>query len=171
MSSEREFVLKLIANISGILFEHEPPSALDFARAINEHRHLGGENNGPGLRFLLRRRSQSIQALRDLPPERISWAASEYYGAQTDPLADTAADIIQRMNTDHGDGLVLLAEASSGIESQEMTTSSVDHLGFHVRLKMQDRMRSARIAFLREVSSSADARQVLVEMVTQARRM
>src|SRR5271168_4000870 len=97
--------------------------------------------------------------------------ASEYYGAQTDPLADTAAGIIQHMNTDHGDGLILLAKAFAGIESQEVTMSSVDRLGFHVRLKTQDGMRGSRIAFLREVSSPAEARQVLVEMVGQARRM
>jgi heme iron utilization protein len=97
-------------------------------------------------------------------------SASEYYGAQTDPLADTAAGIIQHMNTDHGDGLVLLAKAFSGIESQEATMSSVDRLGFQVRLKTQDGMRGARIAFLREVRSPAEARQVLVEMVAQARR-
>src|SRR5271167_1968589 len=97
-------------------------------------------------------------------------SASEYYGAQTDPLADTAAGIIQHMNADHGDGLVLLAKAFSGIESQEVTMSSFDRLGFHVRLKTQDGMRGARIAFLREVSSPAEARQVLVEMVAQARR-
>ena len=97
--------------------------------------------------------------------------ASEYYGAQTDPLADTAAGIIQHMNTDHGDGLILLAKAFSGIESQEVTMTSVDRLGFHVRLKTKDGMRGARIAYLREVNSPAEARQVLVEMVAQARRM
>jgi putative heme iron utilization protein len=98
-------------------------------------------------------------------------SASEYYSAQTDPLADTAAGIIQHMNTDHGDALVLLAKAFAGIESQEVTMSSVDRLGFHVRLKMQDGIRGLRIAFLREVGSPAEARQVLVEMVAQARRM
>jgi len=98
-------------------------------------------------------------------------SASEYYGAQTDPLADTAAGIIQHMNTDHGDALVLLAKAFAGIESQEVTMSSVDRLGFHVRLKMQDGIRGLRIAFLREVGSPAEARQVLVEMVAQARRL
>jgi putative heme iron utilization protein len=98
-------------------------------------------------------------------------SASEYYAAQTDPLADTAAGIIQHMNTDHEDGLVMLAKAFSGIESQEVTMSSIDRLGFHVRLRTQDGMRGARIAFLREVSSPAEARQVLIEMIVQARRL
>jgi heme iron utilization protein len=98
-------------------------------------------------------------------------AASEYYRGQPDPLADTAAEIVQHMNTDHGDALILLARAFAGIESQEVAMSSVDRLGFHVRLKMHDGTRGARIAFLREVTGPAEARQVLVEMVAQARRM
>src|ERR1700693_3580597 len=62
-------------------------------------------------------------------------SASEYYHGQPDPLADFAADIIQHMNTDHGDALKLLARAIAGIESQETAMTSVDRLGFHVRLK------------------------------------
>jgi heme iron utilization protein len=96
--------------------------------------------------------------------------ASEYYSAQPDPLAESATEIIQHMNTDHGDALVLLARAFAGIESQEVVMTSVDRLGFHVRLKTQDGTRGARIAFLREVSSPAEAREVLVQMVGQARR-
>jgi len=96
---------------------------------------------------------------------------SEYYSAKPDPLADAATDIIQHMNTDHGDALVELARVFAGIESHEVAMTSVDHLGFHVRLKTQDGTRSARIAFLREVSSAEEARKVLVEMVARARRM
>jgi putative heme iron utilization protein len=47
--------------------------------------------------------------------------------------------------------------------------TAVDRLGFHVRLKTQDGMRGARIAFLREVSNPAETRKALVEMVQQAR--
>jgi putative heme iron utilization protein len=98
-------------------------------------------------------------------------AASEYYSAQPDPLADTAAEIIQHMNTDHGDALILLARVFAGIESQEISMISVDRLGFHVRVKTQDGTRGARIAFLWVVTNPAEARKVLVEMVGQARRM
>src|SRR5271156_6035318 len=97
-------------------------------------------------------------------------SASEYYGAQPDPLADTATEIVQHMNTDHGDALVLLARAFAGIESQDVSMSSVDRLGFHVRVKTHDGTRGVRIAFLRGVSSPTEARKVLVEMVGQARR-
>ena len=74
------------------------------------------------------------------------------------------------MNADHGDALKLLAGAFAGIESQEVTMTSVDRLGFHVRLKTADGPRGARIAFSREVSSPAKARSVLIEMVAQARQ-
>jgi putative heme iron utilization protein len=79
--------------------------------------------------------------------------ASEYYSAQPDPLVDSAIGIIQHMNADHADALVLLARAFVGIEAQEAKMTSVDRLGFHVRLKTQDGTRGARIAFLREVSN------------------
>jgi putative heme iron utilization protein len=98
-------------------------------------------------------------------------AASEYYGAQPDPLADAATEIIQHMNTDHGDALILLARGFAGIDSQEVSMISVDRLGFQVRVKTQDGTRGARIAFLREVTNPTDARKVLVEMIGQARRM
>jgi len=96
--------------------------------------------------------------------------ASDYEQAQADPLADAAGKIIQHMNADHQDGLVLLARAFAGIESQEAAMTAVDRLGFHVRLKTPDGMRGARIAFLREVGNPDETRKVLVEMVQQARQ-
>ena len=96
-------------------------------------------------------------------------SAAEYDGSQPDPLTDSMAGIIQHMNTDHKDALVLLARKFARIESQEATMTAVDRLGFHVRLKTQDGIRGARIAFPQEVSNPAEARKVLVEMVQQAR--
>jgi len=97
-------------------------------------------------------------------------SALEYNCGQPDPLADAATDIIQHMNTDHAEALILLARALLGVESQDVAMTSVDRLGFHVRLKTQDATRGARIAFLQEVRSPAEARNVLVEMVAQARQ-
>jgi putative heme iron utilization protein len=96
-------------------------------------------------------------------------SAPEYAGSQPDPLAATMAEIIQHMNADHKDALVLLAKKFAGIESQEATMTTVDRLGFQVRVRTQDGMRGARIAFLREVNNPAETRKVLVEMVQQAR--
>jgi heme iron utilization protein len=100
----------------------------------------------------------------------MGWAkASDYDEAQPDPLADVAAGIIEHMNADHNDALILLARKNAGIESQEAAMTSLDRLGFHVRLKTADGVRGTRIAFLREVRNANDARKVLVEMVQQAR--
>ncbi|MGC2560621.1 MAG: DUF2470 domain-containing protein [Terriglobales bacterium] len=96
-------------------------------------------------------------------------AASEYVVSRPDPLADAMGDIIQHMNADHRDALLLLARKFAGIEAQEGTMTAVDRLGFQVRLKTQEGMRGARIAFSREVSNSVETRTVLVEMVRQAR--
>src|SRR5712671_7100175 len=96
-------------------------------------------------------------------------SASEYVDSQPDPLADSMAEIIQHMNADHKDALVWLARKFAHIESQEATMTAVDRLGFHVRVKTQDGMRGARVAFLRVVSNSAETRKVLVEMVQLAR--
>jgi heme iron utilization protein len=96
-------------------------------------------------------------------------AASEYDRAQPDPLSDSAAEIIKHMNTDHKDALVLLGKAFAGMTSEEAVMTSVDRLGFHLRLKTPDGVRGTRIAFLREVSNPTETREVLVEMVQQAR--
>jgi len=96
-------------------------------------------------------------------------SASDYHGSRQDPLADSMAEIIQHMNADHKDALVLLARTFAHIESTEANMTTVDRLGFHVRLKTPDGMRGARIALLREVSNPAETRKVLVEMVQQAR--
>jgi putative heme iron utilization protein len=96
-------------------------------------------------------------------------SATDYDRSQADPLAESMPEIIQHMNADHKDALVLLARKFAHLESQEATMTAIDRLGFHVRLKTQEGMRGARIAFLREVSNPAETRNVLVEMVQQAR--
>jgi putative heme iron utilization protein len=97
-------------------------------------------------------------------------SAAEYQSARPDPLADAAAEILQHMNKDHRGALVLLARRSAGIEAMEAAMTSVDRLGFHVRLKTENGVRGARIPFLREVSNPAETRSILVEMVQQARQ-
>jgi putative heme iron utilization protein len=96
-------------------------------------------------------------------------SASDYDRSQPDPLADSIAEIIQHMNADHKDALVLLTREFAHVDSTEATMTTVDRLGFQVRLRTPDGMRGARIAFLREVSNPAETRKVLVEMVQQAR--
>jgi hypothetical protein len=54
---------------------------------------------------------------------------AEYGRAKPDPLSDTAAEIVQHMNTDHSDALVILTRVFAGIEAQEVEMTSVDRLG------------------------------------------
>ena len=66
----------------------------------------------------------------------MGWVAAEDYArAEADPLADCASEIIRHMNADHADSLALLARSfgEAGVEEAAMT--SVDRLGFHLRLK------------------------------------
>jgi len=96
--------------------------------------------------------------------------ASEYDAAKADPLAEAAAEIMRHMNADHQDALIAIARAFGSLESQEAAMTSVDRLGFHLRVKTTAGMRGARIAFPREVASSAETRAVLVEMTQRARQ-
>jgi heme iron utilization protein len=95
--------------------------------------------------------------------------ASDYVQAQADPLADSAAAILEHMNSGHKDALVLLARVFAAIKGEEASMTAVDRLGFHVRLKTEEGMKGTRIAFLQEVSSPEEVRKVLVEMVQRAR--
>jgi heme iron utilization protein len=97
-------------------------------------------------------------------------SASGYERAEPDPLADAVAEIVQHMNADHKEALILLAREFAGIQAEEAVMTSVDRLGFHLRLKTKEGVRGARIAFLREVGNPAETRKVLVEMVQQARQ-
>jgi putative heme iron utilization protein len=97
-------------------------------------------------------------------------AASDYGAALPDPLADAMAGIIEHMNADHKDSLILLARKFASIEAGEVTMTSVDRLGFHMRLRTAEGVRGVRIAFLRKVSNRAETRSVLGEMVEQARQ-
>ena len=88
--------------------------------------------------------------------------------APPDPLAESASGILAHMNTDHADAMILLAKSHAGIKATEATMTSIDRLGFTVRLKTNDGVKGTRINFPREVATAQDTRAVLVEMVRQA---
>ncbi len=100
----------------------------------------------------------------------MGWVSAEHYrSAQPDPLAQTAAEIVQRMNADHADALVLVARRFAGEAADEAAMTAVDRLGFHLRLRSGERVHGKRVAFLKEAKTSDDARLVLMEMIRQAR--
>jgi putative heme iron utilization protein len=95
-------------------------------------------------------------------------SAEDYRSASPDPLASAAPGIIRHMNKDHADALRLIARRFAGEEPDEAAITSVDRLGFHLRLKSGERIHGTRVAFLREVKNTEEARAVFVEMVRQA---
>ena len=100
----------------------------------------------------------------------MGWVSSEDYArAKPDPLAASGPGIIAHMNSDHVAAMTLLARTHSGIDATEAAMTSVDRLGFYLRLKTAEGAKGARINFLLEVATSQQAREVLVEMVRQAK--
>jgi putative heme iron utilization protein len=96
--------------------------------------------------------------------------ASDYESAAPDPLADAAPGILSHMNADHVDSMILLARSHAGLEATEATMTSVDRLGFTLRLTTKEGMKGVRINFPHQVATSMETRRVLVEMVRQDRQ-
>jgi hypothetical protein len=101
----------------------------------------------------------------------MGWVTSaDYQRAQPDPLADSAPGIIAHMNKDHAGALVLLTRVATGINPEEAIMTSVDRLGFQVRVTTEKGSKVERLAFPREVRTPGEARSVLIEMVALARK-
>jgi heme iron utilization protein len=95
--------------------------------------------------------------------------AAEYENAAPDPLAQAAPGILAHMNADHVDSMIILARSHAQLEATEATMTSIDRLGFHLRLKTNEGMKGTRINFPREVTTPRETRDVLVKMVREAR--
>src|ERR1700678_2097801 len=96
--------------------------------------------------------------------------ASEYAAAQPDPLADAAQNILNHMNADHADALLLFAKVHAKLDAEAATMTSVDRLGFHLRVQTPAGIKGARVPFLREATTPGATRSILVEMVKHARQ-
>jgi putative heme iron utilization protein len=95
--------------------------------------------------------------------------AAEYVRAAPDPLAEAGPGILDHMNADHVDSMIQLARVHAQLDATEATMTSIDRLGFYLRLKTSDGMKGARINFPHEVTTSQETRAALVAMVRQAR--
>jgi putative heme iron utilization protein len=94
--------------------------------------------------------------------------ARDYEEASPDPLANAAAGIITHMNADHVDAMIVLARTHAGLEATEASMTSVDRLGFYLRLKTAEGMKGTRINYPSEVRTPQEIRKVMVEMVRHA---
>lgn len=94
----------------------------------------------------------------------------DFSQASPDPLAADAAGILEHMNTDHSAAMLDIARHFKAVEASEAKMTAVDRLGFHVRLKTPERVRSVRIGFPSEVRTPEDCRAALIAMVKAARQ-
>ncbi len=95
--------------------------------------------------------------------------ADAYRAASPDPLADAAGGILEHMNRDHPDALLTFARVLARTAADEARMVAVDRLGFKLRVRHGERVHAARIAFPREVRTPEQTRQVLIEMLRDAR--
>ena len=91
--------------------------------------------------------------------------AEDYETAAPDPLSAAAAGILEHMNADHVAAMVSLAGAQAGIHATEAAMTSVDRLGFTLRLTTGEGMKGIRINFPREARTAQEVRSVLVAML------
>jgi putative heme iron utilization protein len=94
---------------------------------------------------------------------------SDFEQAVADPLAEAAQGILEHMNKDHAAAMIDIARHEKGVAASEAKMTAVDRLGFHLRLKTPERVRSVRIGFPNEVRSSDECRQALIVMTKRAR--
>jgi len=97
-------------------------------------------------------------------------SAEEYLAARPDPLADAGAGIIEHMNRDHADALLTFSRVLANAEADQAIMTSVDRLGFKLRITSGPRMHGARIPFPREVTTAEECRAVFIEMLGDARQ-
>ena len=99
----------------------------------------------------------------------MDWVTTDAYAAaRPDPLADAATGIMEHMNRDHADALVAYARHFAGEPADAATMVAVDRLGFRLRLRQGERLQAVRIAFPQPLTTAAESRTVLIEMLQQA---
>ncbi|HKE22687.1 MAG TPA: DUF2470 domain-containing protein [Bryobacteraceae bacterium] len=91
--------------------------------------------------------------------------AEEYAAAAPDPLATAAREIIQHMNSDHADALRRIVARNAGETPDDVSMTTIDRFGFHVRIKTGDRMHGLRVAFPRQVKDTNEVRSIFIEML------
>ncbi len=82
-------------------------------------------------------------------------------------LIDAEADIIEHMNSDHADAVALYATELAGRPAGDWRMCGIDPEG----VDLLQRTNAARIDFPKPIHSAAEARQILVVLVQQARAL
>ena len=94
--------------------------------------------------------------------------AGDYASAEVDPLADEASALIREMNTEQAEMLLDLARVFAKIDVQQAVMTALDRLGFHVRIKTNDRIQGGRIAFRKPVRNAPEVKAGLSDLIAKA---
>ncbi|ULA64362.1 MAG: Pyridoxamine 5'-phosphate oxidase [Nitrospira sp.] len=100
----------------------------------------------------------------------MGWVApADYLKAAVDPLAETAAELVREINSEQQETLRLLARVCGQLDAQQASITTMDRLGFHLRVKTPDRMQGGRFAFTDSVRNAQEARAGLADLAAKAR--
>lgn len=95
--------------------------------------------------------------------------ADAYRAAAVDPLVEVENAIVRHMNDDHADALVTYCRHYAGIAADAATLTSVDRMGFRMRVRTGERLQGVRLNFPTEVRTADDARKAFVALLRDAR--
>lgn len=100
----------------------------------------------------------------------MGWVApADYAAADVDPVADTASELIREINTEQQETLLLLARVFGKVEAQQASITTLDRLGFHLRVKTPNRMQGGRFAFTDPVRDGEEALAALADLAAKAK--
>ena len=102
---------------------------------------------------------------------RMSWVdAPDWKGAEADPVALFAQDIIDHMNDDHADIMVqYCTKLSRASDTREATMVGVDRYGFEMSAVTGDGPRPIRLPFSKPVSTAGEVRAEMVALAKKVR--
>lgn len=102
---------------------------------------------------------------------RMSWVeVADWDAADADPVAASAAGVIDHMNADHADALTLYARAfTRATEATAAVMTGVDRFGFELSVETERGPRPARVAFPSPLESAEATRHAMVALLKEAR--
>lgn len=101
---------------------------------------------------------------------RMSWVdVAQFTAAVPDPLARSAADIVEHMNDDHASALVAYARAfTRATDAEKAVMTAIDRHGFEMTVTTPNAVGPARLAFDAPLPDAASARTTLIALLRKA---
>ena len=102
---------------------------------------------------------------------RMSWVeAADFEAAEPDPLAPSAAGIIEHMNADHADANLAYAHAfTRATDATAARMTALDRYGFDLMVDTPAGSKPARVAFAQPVTTPEQVREAVVALLKKAR--